>query len=97
MNSKLTAENIEMLYRAIVSLETVEECRRFFDDICTVVEVRDMAQRLQVAQMLEQKIIYADIVKLTGASTATISRINRCREYGSGGYRMVLERLKDGE
>ncbi len=97
MNSKLTEENIEMLYRAIVSLETVEECRRFFDDICTVVEVRDMAQRLQVAQMLEQKIIYADIVKLTGASTATISRINRCREYGSGGYRMVLERLKDGE
>ena len=57
MNSKLTEENIEMLYRAIVSLETVEECRRFFDDICTVVEVRDMAQRLQVAQMLEQKII----------------------------------------
>ena len=97
MNSKLTEENLEMLYRAIVSLETVEECRRFFDDICTVVEVRDMAQRLQVAQMLEQKIIYADIVKLTGASTATISRINRCREYGSGGYRMVLERLKDGE
>ena len=97
MNSKLTEENIEMLYRAIVSLETVEECRRFFDDICTVVEVRDMAQRLQVAQMLEQKIIYAEIVKLTGASTATISRINRCREYGSGGYRMVLERLKDGE
>ena len=97
MNSKLTDENIEMLYKAIISLKTVEECRRFFDDICTVVEVRDMAQRLQVAQMLEQKIIYADIVKLTGASTATISRINRCREYGSGGYRMVLERLKDGE
>ncbi len=97
MNSKLTEENIEMLYKAIISLETVEECRRFFDDICTVVEVRDMAQRLQVAQMLEQKIIYADIVKLTGASTATISRINRCREYGSGGYRMVLERLKDGK
>ena len=94
MKERQMDEHIETLYKAILTLNTVEECRQFFDDICTIVEIRDMAQRLHVAKLLEEKVVYTDIVKRTGASTATISRINRCREYGSDGYKLVLERLK---
>jgi TrpR-related protein YerC/YecD len=78
---------------AIVSLGNVEECYNFFDDLCTVAELKAMSQRLHVARMLRDHHIYSDIVTKTGASTATISRVNRCLNYGSEGYTNVLERL----
>ena len=82
---------------AILSLTTKEECYRFFDDICTINEIKALEQRLQVAKMLKDKKTYLDIAAATGASTATISRVNRCLNYGSEGYNLILERLKDKE
>ncbi len=86
---------LEDLFRAILTLENVEECQGFFGDLCTVQELRAMSQRYQVAVMLKEKKVYSDIVKATGASTATISRVNRSLSYGNDGYEMVLGRLKD--
>ncbi len=94
MNSKLKELNVEYLFRAILSLETMEECYRFFDDLCTVPELKALSQRLQVAKMLSEHKVYSDIVKETGASTATISRVNRSLSYGSDGYSTVFERLE---
>ena len=94
MNPKLKGHNVEYLYRAILSLETMEECDSFFDDLCTVPELKALSQRLQVAKMLSEHRVYSDIVQATGASTATISRVNRCLVYG-GGYRTALDRLKE--
>ncbi len=94
------SEEIDRLYQAILKLDTLEDCYRFFEDLCTIQEVRAMAQRLHVAHMLQTGTTYHDIVVETGASTATISRINRCLHYGAGGYENVLRRLaeeKDGE
>ena len=82
------------LFAAILSLENEEECAAFFEDICTIKELQDMSQRLAVAEMLENGEKYQSIGDATGASTATISRVNKCLNYGSGGYRAVLERLK---
>ncbi len=84
-----------LLYKAIVSLETVEECQNFFQDLCTVAELRAMAQRLEVAQLLDEGLIYNDILQRTGASSATISRVNRALQYGAGGYSSVLVKLKE--
>ena len=75
-------------------LETVEECYNFFEDICTVSEIKAMAQRLEVAKMLKAGHTYAEIAEKTGASTATISRVNRCFNYGADGYKLVLDRLE---
>ena len=97
MNIDLKDGKTERLYKAILSLETVEECRDFFEDLCTVFEVKAMAQRLAVAELLDEKLVYSDIVEKTGASTATISRVNKCLIYGSGGYKTVLARLEDEE
>ncbi len=94
MNSKLSNDFVTDLFKAVLSLETVEECDKFFDDICTVQELRALSQRLCVAKMLKEGKVYNDIVKATGASTATISRVNRCLQFGDGGYDTVLERLK---
>ena len=90
--------NLDM-YRAILTLKTLDECVNFFDDLCTVTELRAMEQRFQVASLLEQGCIYNEILQQTGASSATISRVNRCLQYGKDGYHMTLERLKelDGE
>lgn len=77
-----------------MSLKTKEECYRFFEDICTINEIKALEQRLQVAKMLKNKKTYLDIAAATGASTATISRVNRCLNYGSDGYKIVLGRLK---
>lgn len=96
MNKKF-GENIDNLFRAILSLENVDECRRFFEDLCTVSELQSISQRFEVAVMLENNNIYTDIAAKTGASTATISRVNRCLNYGSDGYKLVLERLKKDE
>lgn len=95
MNSKLKDAHMDELFEGILSLTSVEECYNFFEDLCTITELRAMAQRFQVAKMLDEGQIYSDIVKETGASTATISRVNKCLIYGTDGYRMVLDRAKD--
>ncbi len=95
MNAKLQDSNIDFLFKAVLSLKTTEECYRFFDDLCTVPELKSMSQRLAVARMLSDKQVYSDIVAKTGASTATISRVNRSLNYGSDGYELVFGRLKD--
>lgn len=88
--------NIDM-YRAILQLKTEEECMKFFDDLCTVTELQAMEQRYQVALLLEQGLIYNDILEQTGASSATISRVNRSLQYGEGGYAIVFERMSAKE
>ena len=87
----------DALFEAFLTLTDVEECRRFFEDLCTVKELADLSQRLQVAKMLDSGLNYNDISHATGASTATISRIGKCLKYGPDGYRLVLDRLKDNE
>ncbi len=87
-------KNRETLFRAILSLKTVEECRAFFEDLCTVRELDDMEQRVEAAELLLEGSTYEQIVRQVAISTATISRINRCIRYGSGGYDTVLNRIK---
>jgi TrpR-related protein YerC/YecD len=82
-----------LLFEAILALKDQEECRAFFQDLCTVAELKAMAQRLEVAQLLDQGLIYNDILQRTGASSATISRVNRALQYGADGYKTVLPRL----
>ena len=93
-SSKLESKDMDFLFDGILSLQTKEECYRFFEDICTINEIQAFEQRLQVAKMLAEKRTYMDIASATGASTATISRINRSLNYGSDGYKLILERLK---
>jgi len=93
-SSKLESKDMDFLFEGILSLQTKEECYRFFEDICTINEIKAFEQRLQVATMLSDKRTYLDIAGTTGASTATISRINRALNYGSDGYKLILERLK---
>lgn len=95
MNDKLKDKEMDALFRGILQLKTIEECYDFFEDLCTIAELRAMVQRFQVARMLDAGRIYSDIVQETGASTATISRVNKCLVYGSDGYRKLLDRLKD--
>ena len=83
-----------MLFRSILTLNNIEECYAFFEDICTINELKSLAQRLEVAKMLREKKTYTDIQHVTKASTATISRVNRALSYGSDGYQMVLERIE---
>lgn len=91
--SKLKRDDIDELFDAVLTLEDREDCYRFFEDICTINEIHAIAQRLQVAKLLSQKKTYSEIESITNASTATISRINKCLMYGADGYRQVLERL----
>lgn len=83
------------MYKAILSLKSVDECMRFFDDLCTVSELMAMEQRYHVAKCLDDGMIYNDILAETGASSATISRVNRSLQYGAGGYAIVFERTKE--
>ncbi|CCQ95935.1 conserved hypothetical protein [[Clostridium] ultunense Esp] len=92
-NSKIKSEQVDNLFQAILKLETIEECYRFFEDICTIKEIQSIAQRLEVAKLLTLNNTYSEIEKKTGASTATISRINRSLNYGVDGYKIVFERL----
>ena len=85
------------LYKAILLLRDEEECYAFFQDLCTVSELRSMEQRFEVASLLDDGMIYNDILERTGASSATISRVNRCLHYGADGYRTVIPRLKEEE
>jgi len=86
-------ESIDYLYNAILKIENIEECYKFFEDLCTIHEIEAISQRLHVALMLKSGEKYTEIIKATGASTATISRVNRCLNYGSGGYNLVLDRM----
>ena len=86
--------DLDMLFQAILELENIDECYKFFEDLCTVLELKSLAQRMQVAKMLVSKNVYSDIVATTGASTATISRVNRTLNYGTDGYALVFDRLK---
>ena len=94
INSKLKDDLTDQLCDAVLSLQSQEECYQFFEDICTISELKAMSQRLEVARMLREGHPYEDIVERTGASTATISRVKRCLNYGADGYNIVLERLK---
>ncbi len=93
--SKFQSEQVNMLLEAIKSIEDFETLRMFFEDVCTIKELQEMSQRLQVAKELKSGKNYNDISKSTGASTATISRVNRCLVYGSGGYNAVLSALEE--
>ena len=94
LNTKIKDPNLDQLFEAILTLKNMEECYAFFEDLCTVPELKAMSQRYVVATMLNDKRVYSDIVNETGASTATISRVNRSLNYGCDGYEMVFERLK---
>lgn len=85
---------MDFLFDAILSLKDKEECYRFFEDVCTINEIKAIEQRLQVAKMLKQKRTYLDIASTTGASTATISRVNRSLNYGSDGYKLIFDRVE---
>lgn len=94
MHNKMESKELTDLYDAILQLKNREECYAFFEDICTISELQALSQRLQVAKLLREKITYQEISKRTGASTATISRVNRCVVYGTGGYDLALERIE---
>lgn len=93
-SSKFKSKETEGLFEAILKLENKEECYRFFEDLCTINEIQAMAQRLQVAKLLKEKKTYTEIESKTKASTATISRINKCLNYGADGYNLILEKLE---
>ena len=86
---------IDELFRSMLSLSTIEECYAYFEDLCTVKEVRDMGQRLQVAKLMRDGSSYLNAQQETGASSATIGRVKKCLDYGTGGYRMILDRMKE--
>ena len=92
---KLHTKDTDQLFEAILTLKTVDECYKFFEDVCTVKEIKEISQRLKAAKMLKNGENYAVVGKETGMSTATISRVNKCLEYGTGGYDMVFERTEN--
>ncbi len=94
MNSKIRTEAVDYLFEAILQLKNKEECYVFFEDVCTINELLSLSQRFEVASMLREKKTYLDIAEKTGASTATISRVNRSLNYGNDGYDMVFDRIK---
>ncbi len=97
MSKKLRTEAVDHLFEAILSLENKEECYKFFEDVCTVNELLSLSQRFEVARMLRMQKTYLDIAEQTGASTATISRVNRSLNYGNDGYDMAFARMGIGE
>ncbi|WP_195986921.1 YerC/YecD family TrpR-related protein [Clostridium sp. D53t1_180928_C8] len=86
-------DDLDMLFKAILELKNIDECYMFFEDIATITELKAISQRIQVANMLKEKKVYTEIAEATGASTATISRVNKCLNYGQGGYNIVLDRI----
>ncbi len=95
MNKKIKTEAVDHLFEAVLTLESPEECYAFFEDVCTVNELLSLSQRYEVARMLRDKKTYLEIAEKTGASTATISRVNRSLNYGNDGYDLVFARLKE--
>lgn len=96
MNKKIKTPAVEKLFEAILCLENMDECFDFFEDICTINELLSLSQRFEVARMLREQRTYLEIAEKTGASTATISRVNRSLNYGSDGYELVFQRLENG-
>ncbi len=94
---KLHTKDVDSLFEAILSLENIEECYKFFEDACTVKEILDIAQRFKAAKMLKAGKNYVEVCAETGMSSATISRVSRCLEYGGGGYELAINRLKEKE
>ena len=97
MNNKLKNSDVDFLFQAILSLKNMEECYNFFEDLCTAQELKAMSQRIVVAKMLSEHRVYSDILGQTGASSATISRVNRSLMYGNDGYSCVFDRMKTDE
>lgn len=97
MSKKLQDKNLDFLFRAVLELDNIDECYDFFEDLCTIQELKALSQRIVVAKMLSEKSVYTDIVNETGASTATISRVNRSLQYGCDGYDTIFERLREKE
>lgn len=95
IDSKIKSDDLDLLFNSILKLETIEECYNFFEDIATINEVKSLAQRMHVAKLLSEKKTYTEIAEITGASTATISRVNKCLNYGSNGYNMIIERINN--
>lgn len=96
-SGKLRDQLLDKLFEAVLVLKDTEECYQFFEDVCTVAELKSLAQRLEVAKMLEKNLTYGEIASRTGASTATISRVKRALNYGADGYKLVLDRLRKSE
>ncbi len=94
MANKIKDDNVDFLFEAILNLQSLEECYDFFEDLCTVQELKAISQRIVVAKMLRDKKVYSDIVSATGASTATISRVNRSLQYGCNGYEEIFKRME---
>ena len=97
MQPMINEEQLKLLTEVLLSLKTEDEVRSLLSDLCTIREMQDLGQRVEVARLLRRQMTYSDIAQQTGASTATISRVNRCLVYGAGGYRTVFERLEKGE
>ena len=95
MKKQNTTAQLERLYDAILSLKDRDECRAFLDDLCTIKEITDMAQRLETAFLIDEGVSYQKVSDRIGVSTATISRVSRCLNYGAGGYRTVIDRMKE--
>lgn len=93
LKERIKDKFVDQLFRAILLLKNEDDCYSFFEDICTINEIKSIAQRLEVAKMLQEGTTYEEIAKLTGASTATISRVKRCLHYGADGYQLVLKRM----
>ena len=94
VESKLKNPELDLFFEAILQLKNIDECYNFFEDVATINEIKALAQRIQVAQLLKSKKVYTEIAEQTGASTATISRVNKCLNYGTGGYELILDRLE---
>lgn len=94
MNDKIKSTAMDQLFKAVLSLETLEECYQFFEDVCTINELQALSQRLEVAGMLHNQSTYVEIAEKTGASTTTIGRVNRTLHYGNDGYKLVFEKMK---
>ncbi len=97
MADKLRDANLDFLFRGILTLDSLEDCYHFFEDLCTVSELQEMSRRMQAAKMLRDNYIYTEIAERTGLSTATISRVNRCLKYGTEGYLKVLQNVERAE
>ena len=95
MIEKIKSGQIDLLFKAMMSLKSIEEFYKFFDDLCTIAEIEGMSKRLQAAKMLKDGVVYSEISEKTGLSTTTVTRVNRSLKYGSDGYNIVLERLQN--
>lgn len=95
IESKLKNPELDLFFEAVLKLENIDECYSFFEDVATINELKALAQRIYVAKMLKAKKVYTEIAEITGASTATISRVNKCLNYGTGGYNIALDRMID--